>query len=95
VLVGRHGAPILFRMTDGTAPAEDQRAASKPHLARLRIVEALREIGILLTAFVPLDALMGSTHLSETWPTAVGLVLVGILFFMLAVVGEGRLADER
>lgn len=79
---------------DGTR-ALPRLEGSRGYLARARTFEAFREIGVLLSAFAPLDGLMGAERISQTWPTLVGLVVVGVLCFVLGVAGEGRLRYER
>lgn len=64
-------------------------------LAKLRVAEALREVGILVVAFAPLDTLLSPTNLAATWPTVLGLIVEGCLVFALGVLGEVRFKNER
>jgi hypothetical protein len=66
----------------------------KKRRLRRRILEALREIGILLMAFAPLDGAL--VPMAETQRGILLLfVLGGILLFVLGVLGEMRIDDGR
>ena len=71
--------------------------AIKPHgrrLVQLRIVEAMREIGILLMAFSPLDVALGSKPLAESARILAAFLLVGLVLFVLSLLGERSLNDD-
>ena len=65
------------------------------HLIETRILEGLREVGVLFVAFAPLDVSLNPAPLSKSWPKLVGFLLVGILLFLAGVFGERRLQDVK
>ena len=70
----------------------DRAAMAKSHTARRRIEEGMREVGILLIAFAPLDAVLAERP-------AVGVLLffllLGIALFTTALVLEWRREHDR
>ena len=54
-----------------------------------RVEKGMREVGVLLIAFAPLDAFMKSGE-PTPWGTLVFFVVAGILLFWLALVLEWR-----
>jgi hypothetical protein len=56
-----------------------------------RLLEAVREIGILLIAFAPLDFAVSGVGARIYWPTLVGFLLVGFLLPAIGIAGEWRL----
>jgi 4-hydroxybenzoate polyprenyltransferase len=65
----------------------------KTSLFQVRILEALREVGILLMAFAPLDGAL-SSELAEEWPDVLGFLVAGFLLFLYSMLGERRLRDD-
>lgn len=61
---------------------------TKDRLWPLRIVHALQEIGILLMAFAPLDGALSNEPWAKEWNVIVGMFGVGLVCFMLGVIGE-------
>lgn len=59
------------------------------YLVQLRIAEALQEIGILEIAFAPLDFMIGSRPISDTWVWMAGFLVAGVLLWMLGMSLEG------
>ena len=74
----------LAAVSNPAAPHERQ-------LVRLRIIEAMREIGVFLMAFSPLDVALGSKPLAESARVLAGFLLAGIVLFSLSVRDERRL----
>jgi hypothetical protein len=66
---------------------------AKHRLVKIRILEALREVGILVIAFAPLDVVMDTAPLEVTWKRLTGSMVVGFLLFASGVIGEWRLDD--
>jgi hypothetical protein len=56
-----------------------------------RVLEAGREIGILLIAFAPLDFAVGGAPIAESWPYLFGFLLVGFVGVSTCIVIEWRL----
>ena len=56
---------------------------------RERIEEAMREVGVLLMAFAPLDGLLQPRELIP-WPRLSFFLSLGIFLFALAIVFERR-----
>ena len=63
------------------------------HFVLFRIYEALREIGVLLIAFTPLDGAFAGSGSDEVRKLLLGFGLVGMLLFCYGVLGERRLHD--
>ena len=63
----------------------------KSNLTQLRVFEGLREMGVLLMTFTPLDGALGEEAFQEAWPTLVALFCAGFAVFWLGVFGERRL----
>lgn len=61
-------------------------------LAR-RIREGLREVGILLIAFAPLEAALNRSHLRDAWGFLVAFVGIGVTLFAFATFLEWRSGD--
>ena len=57
------------------------------------IYEALREVGILLFAFGPLDVMLSHTAKEDVWKAAVAMI-VGAVFFFAGAFGGRRIADD-
>jgi hypothetical protein len=56
-----------------------------------RVVEASREIGVLLIAFSPLDFVLGEMSFRRSWPILASFMLVGFALLAASVLGEWRL----
>lgn len=92
-----HGKLILAedepKLTD-TNENERIRRQSAPQekisLTEERCLDAMREIGILLMAFAPLD---GTIQKDVSLWTVIGLAAVGFFLFVLSVVIERRLQN--
>ena len=54
----------------------------------------MREVGVLLMAFAPLDVALSSGGFSEKWKPMVAFLLFGFLVFALGALGEMRLGDD-
>lgn len=65
--------------------------AARWRLVSERILEAMREIGILLFAFTPLDFALSRNPLAETWPFLGGFLVAAVLLFVTSIIGEWRL----
>ena len=61
---------------------------------QLRVLEAMREVGVLLMAFAPLDVALGSGGFREKWQPMVAFLLFGFVVFALGALAELRLDDE-
>jgi hypothetical protein len=55
-----------------------------------RILEGLREVGVLLVAFAPLDMAIGEKPLADSWPILVMFFLAGLTMFVMALILEWR-----
>ena len=69
---------------------------SKQSLRQLvagRIVEAMREIGILLLAFTPLDFAVGPEPVGNRWRSVTFFVVLAVGLFGFSVVFERRLRN--
>jgi hypothetical protein len=55
--------------------------------------ESLREIGILLIAFVPLDFVLAGSNATSQARTLTGFFVAGVLLFVLTLVAEWRMTD--
>jgi hypothetical protein len=64
-------------------------------LLQLRILEASREIGVLIVALAPLDAAFTGQGARTQWLTVVAFLVAGLLAFMYSVWGERRLYDAE
>lgn len=64
------------------------------NLTRLRVFEGLREIGVLLMTFTPLDGALGDDALADIWPVLLALFAIGLALFLYGVIGERRLHDS-
>jgi hypothetical protein len=65
------------------------------HLVQLRILEALREIGVLIVALAPLDVALSGQGLRKQWPTLLIFLVAGLLGFLYSVWGERRIYDAE
>jgi hypothetical protein len=62
-------------------------------IAALRALEAMREIGVLLIAFAPLDFAVSGEPVRSSWPYLLGFFLAGLLLLIAGISGERRLHD--
>lgn len=56
--------------------------------------EGLREIGILLIAFVPLDFVLAGPNAADKAETLTKFFMAGVLLFVLSLVAEFFLGDD-
>jgi hypothetical protein len=70
----------------------DWRNAEKRRGLHRLILAAVREIGVLLIAFSPLDAVV-SADIGAIWVPVVFLFLFGVVLFVAGALGEWRLED--
>ena len=55
------------------------------------LLEAAREIGVLLIAFAPLDFAVSSGPARQYWFFLLGFLVAGVLLLSIGVAGEWRL----
>jgi hypothetical protein len=65
------------------------------HLLQLRILEASREIGVLIVALAPLDVAFTGQGVRKQWLTLMAFLVAGSLAFMYSVWGERRIHDAE
>jgi len=68
------------------------RMESRPRNAIVaeRVLEATREIGILLIAFAPLDFAVSDAPIRTTWPYLSGFLLIGLAVLISSILVEWR-----
>jgi len=57
----------------------------------VRVLEAMREIGVLLTAFAPLDFAVGGAPVGQSWPYLLGFLVAGVFLLTSSIILEWRL----
>jgi uncharacterized membrane protein len=75
------------------APDWVKRNPRKAERLGSRILEALREIGMLLMAFGPLDIALSEKGLANRWGFLLLFVGGGLVLFVLALIVEWRRND--
>jgi hypothetical protein len=76
----RHST-IVVRMESGPRNA----------IAAERVLEAMREVGILLIAFAPLDFAVSGAPVRISWPYLLGFLLAGLILLSSSILVERRL----
>ena len=67
--------------------------ARKRNRLQRRVVEAMREVGVLLIAFTPLDIVVSDGGLTGHWGSFVLFFGVGVTSFFLGVIAEWEVED--
>lgn len=70
---------------------EELSAQERKHLVRFRLAEAMREIGVLLLVFAPLDFIFDLRPIGVTGPVVIEAIVVAVLLFALGVIAESRI----
>jgi hypothetical protein len=65
-------------------------SAPRDLIARERVLEAMREVGILLIAFAPLDFAVSGAPIGRSWPYLLVFLVVGLSLLSSSILIERR-----
>lgn len=79
----------------GGVPFAPDAENKKRRIWRALLVDAPKEIGVLILAFAPLDAALDTRALEQIWPEVVVMMVIGLVLFVLSLYNDWRLPDAK
>lgn len=70
-------------------------AHERKNLVKLRIAETMREVGLLLLVFAPLDFFFDPRPVSKTGPVVAGALVIAFALLTLGIRAEKRIYDAN
>ena len=67
----------------------------RKNLVKLRIAETMREVGLLVLVFAPLDFLFDPRPVSQTGPVVAGALVIAFVLLTLGIRAEKRIYDAN